>query len=245
MYRVFIWLLWQCHILRFGLWRRLLRRRPLRIGLSMGTFNPIHLWHLQVAQCVWAFLNLDFILFISNGDPPHKEGVIGKWLRFRMMRAGVRGNCKFKTSPMEALRPGKSYTADTLRQLKRIYGRQVELYLIIGLDNAHQIATWVRAPEIFELCTLAIAPRNAREYVRDVTGAMLPGDARNANAYMREVIGAMLPGGARFEVVPSPDSNVSSTMIRKWIGQGMGACADYLVPNRVRKIINRHRLYVE
>ena len=49
------------------------RRKKLRIGLSMGTFNPIHLWHMQVAQCAWDQHNLDFVYFIPNGDPPHKK----------------------------------------------------------------------------------------------------------------------------------------------------------------------------
>lgn len=228
LYRFIWWIQWTCHLWRYGKESRLRKRRsrPLRIGLSMGTFNPIHLWHLQVAQCVWKLLGLDFILFIPNGDPPHKEGVVNKWIRYMMVRAGIYGNSAFKSSPIEIFRSGKSYTVETLRALKELYGDDVEFYLIIGLDNVDSIKTWFHAPEIFKLCKLAIAPRNSKECTR-------------------EAIGAVLPPEAQFEIIDSPDSDVSSTKIREWISKGLAECAAYLVPNRVRKIIIRFKLYVE
>lgn len=228
LYRLLWWIQWTCHLWRYGKGSRFRKHgRPLRIGLSMGTFNPIHLWHLQVAQCVWRLLGLDFILFIPNGDPPHdKPGVVSRWIRYMMVRAGIHGNRAFKSSPIEIFRSGKSYTVDTLRALKELYGDDVELYLIIGLDNVDTINKWFQAPEIFKLCKLAIAPRNSQECTR-------------------AAISAVLPPEAQFEIIDSPDSDVSSTKIREWIKKGLSECAAYLVPNRVRKIINRFKLYVE
>lgn len=200
------------------------RRQPLRIALSMGTFNPLHLWHLQVAHCAWDQFGFDFVLFIPNGDPPHKKGVVRKELRYRMVKAGIKGNPAFKVSRIEIDRPGKSYTVDTLKALKRLYGDDTELYLIIGLDNVEAINGWSRPDELFKLCSLLIAPRNSKDC-------------------SRESIAKALPEGVEFEIIDSPDSNVSSTMIREWIARGRQASADYLVPNGVRRIINKYRLY--
>lgn len=200
------------------------RGKPLKIALSMGTFNPIHLWHLQVAQCAWDQYRPDFVLFIPNGDPPHKEGVVNKWLRYRMVKAGIRGNKAFKVSRIEVIREGKSFTADTMKALKALYGPDTELCLIIGLDNVDSIKGWVRPEEIFKMAKLLIAPRNSKECTR-------------------EAIAQALPPGVEFDIIDSPDSNVSSTMIRDWIRLGRIASAAYLVPNAVRRIIEKYRLY--
>lgn len=222
---VFMW------SLRFFAWLHKQRRprsrrgKPLRIALSMGTFNPIHLWHLQVAQCAWDQLDADFVLFIPNGDPPHKDGVVNKYLRYRMVKAGIHGNDRFKASRIEIDRPGKSYTVDTLRLLKTLYGEDTEFCLIIGLDNVDAIKNWRQPEEIFKLCRLAIAPRNTESVTR-------------------EEIAAVLPPAAVFDIIDCPNSDISSTKIREWIRTGRARSADYVVPNAVRRIIARHKLYL-
>lgn len=203
---------------------------PKRIGLSMGTFNPIHLWHLQVAQCAWDQHELDFVLFIPNGDPPHKKGVVDKFLRLRMVQAAIRGIKHFRVSRVEVDRPGKSYSIDTIKRLRELYGPDVELCLIIGIDNLDQLAkkTWYKTDELLRLPNfrLLIAPR-----ARDLA--------------IREKIAAVLPPGTRFDIIDTPDSNVSSSMIREWYATGRHRSADFLVPNAVRKLINRFRLYLD
>ena len=205
---------------------RAVRNRPLKIALSMGTFNPIHLWHLQVGQCAWDQFDLDFTLFIPNGDPPHKDGVVDKELRYQMVLAGIRGNPRFKASRMELDRTGKSYTVDTLRGLKKRYGAAVELNLIIGLDNLEGIKRWREADEIFKLARILVAPRNAETITR-------------------EQIAAELPEEAQFDIIDCPNSDISSTTVRNWIKAGRARSADYVVPNAVRKIITRYGLYLK
>ena len=204
------------------------RRGKLRIGLSMGTLDPIHLWHVQVAQCAWDQFSLDFVLIIPNGDPPHKDGVTDKEIRFRMAKASTRGSKHLKASRIEIDRPGKSYTILTLRELKQQYGGDdVELFLIIGLDNLEPIKRWMEADEIFKLCTLLVAPR----------ATAIGGRAE---------IAAALPAGARFEIIDCPDSGISSTLIRNWRKNGRARSADYLYPNAaVRNIVIRHKLYLQ
>ena len=207
--------------------------RPLKLGLSMGTFNPIHLWHLQVAQCGWVQMALDVVIFIVNGDPPHKEGVVSKYIRYDMVRAAVKGNQRFCHSRLEVDRDGKSYTVDTLRQLKQMFesrGYTVELHLFIGMDNVNGLEKWKDAPEILApgLCKLVIAPRFQDSMTAGEIQAHIPSRKLNVDWFMLD----------------SPDSTVSSTLIRNWIASGkFAACADYLVSNAVRKIIARYGLY--
>jgi nicotinate-nucleotide adenylyltransferase len=205
------------------------KHKKIRLGLSMGTFNPIHLWHLQVAQCAWDQLKLWKVLFIPNGDPVHKTGVVNKELRFRMVQAACDGNSHFFASRIETDREGKSYTVDTLRELKKRFGDRVELCLIVGLDNIEPdserpILKWMEPDEIFKLCTLLIAPRNSK-------------------VCTRERISTLLPAGVNFEIIDCPDTDMSSTLIRNWYKAGRKHSADYLVPNKVRRLIARHRLY--
>ncbi|CAN5534520.1 nicotinate-nucleotide adenylyltransferase [soil metagenome] len=201
------------------------RKKKLRIGLSMGTFNPIHLWHMQVAQCAWDQFHLDFVLFIPNGDPPHKNDVAPKEIRFRMVKAATKGAKHFRASRIEIDRPGKSYTVDTLRALKAQYGDDAEFFLIVGLDNIEPINHWMEADEIFKLSELLVAPR----------------DSANAD---HQIIAKLLPSGARFNIIDCPGSDISSTLIRSWIKSGRARSADYLFPNfHCRNIAVRHRLY--
>lgn len=200
------------------------RRKKLRIGLSMGTFNPIHLWHMQVAQCAWDQFDLDFVYFIPNGDPPHKSDVAPKKIRYRCVQEACRGIKHFRPSRIEIDREGKSYTIDTLRALKALHP-DAEFFLIIGLDNVEPINHWMESDEIFKLCQLLVAPRDAA--IAD-----------------RDIIARVLPKGARFGIIDCPGGGISSTIIRNWIKTGRARSADYLFPNvRVRNIVVRHRLY--
>jgi nicotinate-nucleotide adenylyltransferase len=205
--------------------RRYDKDRVIKIGLSMGTFNPIHNWHLLVAQCAWVDGGLDFVMIIPNGDPPHKEGTVSKFRRYRWVRGAARTNSKFQACPIETLREGKSYTVDTLRQLHAMYaawGYKVELHLIIGMDNVDSIQSWHLAPEMLQLCNLLIAPRNSRLMTAEMIAAKLPG----------------LIQGEDWRIIECPDSDVSSTLIRHWYEDERWAySADYLVPNYVRKDI--------
>lgn len=204
------------------------KKGPLRIGLSMGTFNPIHLWHLQVAQCSWVQHSLDAVLFIPNGDPPHKTGVVCKERRFKWVRGAVRGNPKFFASRIEVDREGKSYTVDTLRQLHALYGQHgvdVELHLIIGMDNVNSIQSWHQAPEMLKLCKLLIAPRNSMVTTPEAIGAVLPG----------------LEFKRDWNLIQCPDTDMSSTIVRNWYADPkLAHCADYVVPNPVRRDIAKH-----
>jgi nicotinate-nucleotide adenylyltransferase len=227
-------LLWRAWMFRHWLWLRLThdKNEVVKIGLSMGTFNPIHLWHLLVATCARVCAGLDFVLIIPNGDPPHKEGVIPKFRRYKWVRGTARRNNKLHACPVETYRQGKSYTVDTLKQLHAMYaswGYKVEFHLIIGMDNVESIQSWHLAPEMLRLCKLAIAPRNTRTITVEMVKQALNG----------------LNQGEHWQFIDCPDSDCSSTMIRNWYADPLKAeCADYLLSNAVRKDIRRDNPYL-
>ena len=227
MFAKLVWLLWMARE-----WLRLKRfdkRQTIRIGLSMGTFNPIHLWHLQVGQCAWVQKNLNFVLFIPNGDPPHKNGVVSKWRRYNWVKWAVAGNKMFRACPIEVCREGKSYTVDTLHQLTELYakwGYKVELCLIIGMDNVDNIPRWHQAPEVLRQCKLLIAPRD--KATPEAIATTLPG----------------LEPEKDWSMIACPDNYISSTLVREWYADpAMSPCADYVVSNMVRRDITRDNPY--
>ncbi len=189
------------------------------LGLSCGTFNPIHNWHLIAGQTAMDQFGLDKVLFIPNGNPPHKKDVLDKELRFEMVCAAIAGNPRFQASRIEVDRTGPSYTLDTLTALKQQYGDGVRLNLIIGVDNIGPIPKWYKADEIFRICRLLIAPRLACLTEEDVCKM-----AEN------------LPAHTEYKVISeAPSSTVSSTMVREWIGKGRSV--QYLVPHPVNQIL--------
>lgn len=189
------------------------------LGLSCGTFNPIHDWHLIVAQCAMDQFGLGKVLLIPNGQPPHKKNdVLDKELRWEMVVAAAATNPgKFEACRIELDRQGPSYTLDTLTALKAQYGDGVRLNLLIGVDNIEPIPRWYKADEIFKLVRLLIAPRLAvsMEQAREM--------ARN------------LPAHCVWDIIDAPSSSVSSTMIRDWIRRGRSV--QYMVPPEVNRIL--------
>ncbi len=194
---------------------------PLRLGLFGGTFDPPHNGHVAVAKDVADALNLNRLLWIPAGEPPHKaqQDVTPASLRLEMALAATAEDARFEVSDVETACEGPSYTVDTLGEVRRKFPHAT-LYFIVGADEYDALATW-RAPEqVLELTRLAVMDRRgarAADNMPDVAGA----DA------------------AEFVAVERID--ISSTRVRAHIGAGLDA-AD-LVPPGVATIIERAGLY--
>lgn len=196
------------------------------IGISGGTFNPIHNWHLLAAQFAISQFGLDKVLLVPNGDPPHKKsGVLPKEERFEMVvAAALTMPGKLEASRVELDRKGPSYTLDTLQILRARYGPKVRLNLIIGLDNLEPIPNWYKANEIFKLARLLVAPR-----------LCIPAEEV-------ERLTKNLPAGTDYAFIDAPTSSVSSTLIRDMLVRGESV--QYLVPPAVHDILRAKRHYV-
>ena len=194
---------------------------PLRLGLFGGTFDPPHNGHVAVAKDVADALNLNRLLWIPAGEPPHKaqQDVTPASLRLEMVLAATAEDARFEVSDVETAREGPSYTVDTLGEVRRKFPHAT-LYFIVGADEYDALATW-RAPEqVLELARLAVMDR---------------GGARAADN-MPDVAGT---DAAEFVAVERID--ISSTRVRAHIAAGLDA-AD-LVPPGVATIIERAGFY--
>lgn len=206
---------------------RLLEKRPdiQRLGILGGTFNPIHLGHIQLAQEMISAAELDLLVLMPTGQPPHKRVpyLAPAKDRLEMCRLAVRGIPDCYVSDMEVQRSGKSYTVETLREIKR-FAPGVKIFLITGADMFLTIGDWYRAKEILSLCVPCAAPR----------------DMATADV-LREY--ASYIGVKESVIVPFAPATVSSTQVREAVRQGKSVEA--MVPKAVEAYISSHQLYRE
>jgi nicotinate-nucleotide adenylyltransferase len=199
------------------------------LGILGGTFDPIHVGHLAIAEEAREALGLERILFIPNKAPVHKPArpVGPAEDRAAMVALAIAGNAAFSLSRLEIDRAGLSYSVDTLEALAaevRATGGEPDLTFILSAEAYAGLASWQHPERLLELCRLAVVPRPGARPV-DV-----PGMAR------------LVPGADRRTVVlDGPWIGVSGTAIRARVAAGRSI--RYLVPDAVIAYIGDHGLY--
>ena len=135
----------------------------MRLGLLGGTFNPIHRCHLTIAGQARDAMQLDRILSIPAGDPPHKQhqALAPAVHREAMVRLAIEGQSSFAVSDIELRRAGKSYSIDTVRELQQIYGPGALLFFIIGLDVLVDLPSWKEPALLLRSCHFIVLSRPA------------------------------------------------------------------------------------
>lgn len=199
------------------------------IGILGGTFDPIHVGHLAIAEEVREALGLARVLFVPAPRPPHKPGVplAPAEDRAAMVRLAIRGNPAFEASPVELDRPGPSFAADTVEVLaahERAEGREPDLTFILSTEALAGLETWHDPERLLDACRLAVVPRAGR-------GAEGPGWLSERFPRARAVF------------LDGPDLAVSGTAIRRRVA--LGRSIRYLVPDAVIAYIADHGLYTE
>ncbi|MCO5974753.1 nicotinate-nucleotide adenylyltransferase [Actinoallomurus soli] len=193
------------------------RRR--RIGIMGGTFDPIHHGHLVAASEVAHLFRLDEVVFVPTGQPWMKEGrkTSAAEDRYLMTVIATASNPQFSVSRVDIERPGLTYTIDTLREMREIYGPDVELYFITGADALAQMLTWRDTDELFRLAHFI--------------GCTRPG---------HNLADPGLPEGG-VSLVEVPALAISSTECRERVRAGEPVW--YLVPDGIVQYINKRGLY--
>ena len=195
-----------------------------KIGVYGGTFNPVHKAGIQLARKAFEQFQLDKVILVPNGNPPHKrQDVLDKEVRFELVAAAVASEAGFEASRIEVDRPGTTWTIETLAELKKLYG-DVELFFIMGEDNVPSFAKYDRKLEFFQLARLLVAPR---EYPKQ----------SSVDEWRR-----LLPE-ATIDMIDQPASGLSSTEIRKLIRSGGDYCAH--LPEAVCRIVSQRGLYLD
>ena len=197
------------------------------IGIMGGTFDPVHYGHLVIATCARFEFQLDKVVFVPCGSPPHKSGqaISAADHRYRMVELAIAGNPDFEISRMELDRSGPSYSVDTLKSFRRSFGAETDLYFITGADAIVEILTWKRVDELVGLCSFIAATR---------PGYSLPQLNNAIQAlpveFQEKIFTFQIPGIA-----------VSSTEIRERIRAGKPI--KYLLPTEVENYITDHKIY--
>lgn len=132
----------------------------MKIGVLGGTFNPIHLGHLILAEEVRQKIGLNKVIFVPANFPPHKDNgeIISASHRLMMLRLAIKGNSYFSVSDIEIKKGGRSYTIDTIKEFKKIYSGD-ELFFLIGSDLFKYLNEWKDLERIISLVKLIVATR--------------------------------------------------------------------------------------
>lgn len=192
------------------------------VGMMGGTFDPIHVGHLVVAETVREALALDRVLFVPAGLPPHKPAaeVTAVEHRVALVELAIAGNPAFEMSRVEVDRAGPSYTVDTVERL----AIDAEVTVILSAETFHELPTWHEPERLFAAARVAVVPRE---------GYPAPDPAWLA---------ATFPGREdRVVYVTAPHLGLSSTAIRDRVSAGRSI--RYVVPDAVATYIAHHRLY--
>ena len=199
----------------------------MRIGILGGTFDPIHIGHLVLAEEALSKLKLDQIWFIPTGKPWLKESleITDGFNRLEMVKIATKSNPRFVASSIEIDRSGPTYTIDTLRYLKDKLGTETRIYFILGLDTLANFHRWNRPEEILDLCEFVVSNR--------------PGFGNTK--ILDEQLERFESIGSITTLLNIPMLDISGTNLREMIRQGLSI--KYRVPDGVEEYIYSNGLY--
>ncbi|MBI3960153.1 MAG: nicotinate-nucleotide adenylyltransferase [Chloroflexi bacterium] len=200
-------------------------RGALRIGIFGGTFDPIHIGHLILAEEAWFQLDLDRVYLVPAGDPPHKQDrrLAPVEHRIRMAQLATADSDYIRVSRVDADRPGPHYTADMVRIVRQRVDRQVELYFLMGMDSLGDLPTWSEAQWLVDNCRLVALSRHDVDIDWERLNSALPG-------VQEKVI-----------ILDMPELEIASNIIQRRVRSGQPI--RYQVPRLVERYIREHNIY--
>jgi nicotinate-nucleotide adenylyltransferase len=197
-----------------------------KIGVMGGTFDPVHMGHLAIAEEARKQLDMAEVVFIPAGYPYFKgqDYISPPEHRVKMLNLALADSPYFKISLIEIKRSGPSYAVDTLSRMKRQLNADDEIMFILGADSLLTLPRWERPERLITLCKIVVVPR---------PGYLIP---------VMGMLEAELPGiSERTVIMEKPLINISSSDIRGRVQKGL-PIAD-MVPAAVAQYIKQHRLY--
>ena len=201
-------------------------QRPTRLGIYGGSFDPVHLGHLLLAETCREECELDRVLFLPCGQSPHKpNGAIASGnQRAEMLPFAVAGDPRFGVCRIELERSGPSFTVETLRQL-HVEQPESELFFLMGADSLADLPLWREPHAILELATIVAVNRGQR----------VPPDLASLEARLGSIV------RNRVRLITMPAIELSATEIRKRVRSGLSL--RFRVPRAVEEYIRQNALY--
>ena len=200
----------------------------MNIGVLGGTFDPIHMGHLIVAEETRSQLDLAEVLFMPAREPWLKANncISSAEQRVQMVRLAIADEPAFKLSTMEIERAGPSYTVDTIAELTGQMGVGDKLFFILGWDNLIQLPQWHEPSRLVKMCRLVAVPRVGYPHPKLKT------------------LAAAISGLSQSVILlNTPQIEISSSEIRQRVAQGLSI--HHLVPEPVERYIRQHGLYTQ
>jgi nicotinate-nucleotide adenylyltransferase len=199
--------------------------QPMRLGLFGGTFDPIHVGHLILAESCREACRLDRVWFVVAGAPPHKAGPRTAVAdRLEMVRIAIAGHPAFEVSELETSRPGPHYSVETLEEVHRRRPDD-EIFFLIGADSLVDLPRWRQPERIAALATVVVVSRPSTTTAQPIT------------PFRPEFGAAARP----MQMVEIPLIGIASNDLRRRIAEGRSI--RYQVPRGVEAYIHAHRLY--
>jgi len=201
--------------------------KMMKVGIMGGTFNPIHMAHLILAQSSLEQLGLNKVLFMPSKKPPHKRNdkITEDWHREKMVELAIQGNPHFELSRVELEREGTTYTADTLKELT-LQNPEVTYYFIMGADSLFQMESWWEPETIFRLAHIVAAVRG--------------NETRTELKEQAELLSTKY--NAFIHILNTPYLDIASHELRNMAGSGRSI--RYFVPDAVYDYIKGHQLFL-
>jgi nicotinate-nucleotide adenylyltransferase len=195
----------------------------MRLGLFGGTFDPIHMGHLILAEACREACALDRVWFVVAGAPPHKPGDrTSVDDRLEMVRIAIAGHPAFEVSDLETRRPGPHYSVETLEEVRRLRPDD-ELFFLIGADSLADLPQWRQPERIVSLATVVVVDR--------------PGVPLDLPSRWPDLGPSALP----FRMVKIPQIGIASNDLRRRVAEDRSI--RYQVPRGVEAYIDAHGLY--
>ena len=217
-----------------------------RIGLLGGTFNPVHNGHLAIARQTREALQLERVVLIPTGDPPHKplEHLAPAKDRYEMVRLAIGSDPSLSVSDVDVRRSGKSYSIETVRLLQQQFGKETTLYFLIGLDAFLELPTWRDPETLLTLCSFVVISRPGLSFQALSTLPLIPRLPQASLVDLdagRSVRLDTALGQQSLICLRLPPSEVSASEIRAKIAQRIPTAN--LLPPAVESYILQHHIY--
>ena len=214
--------------------------RNLRIGLLGGTFDPVHLGHLAVAETVLSRLQLGRMLFIPAARPPHKTdfSITSFSQRAAMLELALVPFFSYELCLLEEERPGLSFSIDTLRELRQRFGGEARFFFIIGFDAFAEINSWKEWNHLLDLTAIVVINRPSHDggNMDELVSRLFPGYREGAAGVWSAETGENI-----YSLAMEPVS-ISSTEIRRRVRAGESVASQ--VSPGVGQYIRDHDLYL-
>ncbi len=212
----------------------------MRIGILGGTFDPIHIGHLRIAEEICDEMELEKVFLIPGAIPPHKDksSIAPFDNRLAMAQMAVEESSHLSVLDLEGRRKGFSYSIETLKEIHQLFGPDLEVYFIIGIDAFMEIQTWKDYKQLFDFSNFIVLKRpgfpfeELEQYIVSLNISFKKG--KDENSYI-SLSGHIIT----YKEIPLID--ISSTNIRELVSAGKSI--SFLVPEKVRSYILKMRLY--